>query len=143
MRSWRVLSPLDRLLGSLEALLDPPGALVAASWSLLGASWRGLGASWAPLVPTWRRPKSNKNLVQKKINFQTPKRRIFLSYGTPFWHPKSTKIEPQTGPKLRRFSRAKKLRFKSLLEPSWADLAAFWAPSGGPPNRCGIGRRSV
>ena len=30
-RSWRVLSPLDRLLGSLEVLLEPPGALFKAS----------------------------------------------------------------------------------------------------------------
>ena len=47
--SWRVLSPLDRLLGSLGLLLRPPGALLGASWSLLGGSWGGLGASWAAL----------------------------------------------------------------------------------------------
>ena len=67
-RSWRLLSPLDRLLGSLGLLFGPPGALLAASWSLLdalggglgaswappGPSWGGLGASWAPLGPSWR-----------------------------------------------------------------------------------------
>ena len=31
VRSWRVLSPLDRPLGSLWLLLGPPGALLAAS----------------------------------------------------------------------------------------------------------------
>ena len=53
------------------------------------------------------------------------------------------KMAPKTSQKLRRFSRAKKLLFKRLLEPSWADLKAFWEPSWVSKNRCGIGRRSV
>ena len=48
-RSWRLLSPLDRLLRFLGLLFGPPGALLAASWSLLGRSGGGLGASWALL----------------------------------------------------------------------------------------------
>ena len=44
-RSWRVLSPLDRLLGSLGLLLGPPGALLATSWRLL----RCLGGVLGPL----------------------------------------------------------------------------------------------
>ena len=46
---------------------------------------------------------------------------IVLFWGG-FGRPKSTKISPKTSQNLRRFSRAKKLLFKSLLEPSWADL---------------------
>ena len=33
--------------------------------------------------------------------------------------------------------------FKSLLEPSWADLRAFWPPSWVPKCRSGISRRSI
>ena len=50
--SWRVLSPLDRLLGSLEALLEPPGVLLGASWGILGGSWGLLGALEADLEAT-------------------------------------------------------------------------------------------
>ena len=57
--------------------------------------------------------------------------RIIHVYGAPFWSPKSTQIGPKTSPKLRRFVSAKKMLFKSLLEPSWADLGAFWRPSLG------------
>jgi hypothetical protein len=59
VRSWRVLRPLDRLLGSLE--------------TLLGWSWDGLGASWAPLGPTWRRPKRHMNAMFYKSDFKIEK----------------------------------------------------------------------
>ena len=138
-----VLGSSWHLLGSLEALLEPPGALLGASWSLLGRSWGGLRASWDPLGPSWRRSKTR----QKQRAFLNPKKypkksctQVFLA---PFWAPKSTKNHPKTNQKFRRFSRAKKMLLKSLLELSWADLGAFWEPSWGSKNRCGIGRRSV
>ena len=138
-----VLGSSWHLLGSLEALLEPPGALLGASWSLLGRSWGGLRASWDPLGPSWRRPKTR----QKQRAFLSPQKypkkscsHIFLA---PFWTPKSTKMAPKTSPNLRRFSRAKQIVFKSLLEPSWADLEAFWRPSWAPNLRSGISGRSI
>ena len=138
-----VLNPLDRFLGSLEA-----------SWGLLERSWRPLRASWgAPagfLGPLGRLlgrlrgdPNVTKITCQKQVNFQTPKHRVDLRYGAPFGRPKSTKIASKTSQNLRRFSRAKKLRFKSLLEPSWADLGAFWVPSWGPKCALPYTRASV
>ena len=47
------------------------------------------------------------------------------------------KRAPKTGPNSRRFSRAKKLLFKTLLELSWADLGAFRVPSWGPKKHSG------
>jgi len=63
----------------------------------------------------------------------------------PIWHPKQPQMAPITSPnlRLRRFSRANKLLFKSLLEPSWADLGAFRRPSWGPKKRSGIGIRNI
>ena len=81
--------------------------------------------------------------MPKKVNFQTSPR----SFAKPIWgrfgRPKSTKMEPKTSPNLRRFSRAKKLLFKSLLEPSWADLGAFWRPSWGPKKHFRIGKTNT
>ena len=128
-RSWRVLSPLDRLLESLEALLEPPGALLAASWSLFGRSWGALGASWAPLGRLGGDQNMTTITWPKKVNFQTPQRRILLRYGGGFGRSKSTQIGAKTRQNLRRFSRAKKLLVKSVLEPSWADLGSFWVSS--------------
>ena len=143
MLSWRVLSSLDQLLGSLGLLLGPPGALLGASWSLLRHSWGGLGGTWAPLGSSWRRSKTVQKYDAKKANFKTPPPPTHRKFRGGLGGPKSTKIGSKTSQNLRRFSRAKKLLFKSLLEPSWADLGAFWRPSWGPKYRCGIGRRSV
>ena len=136
-RSWRVLSPLDRILGSLEALLEPSGALLGASWSLLGCSWWGLG----PLGCLSGRLRSDPNDMQQEERFQDRKKTILHHTMTffcpPFWSQNRRKMAPKTRQKLRRFSRAKKLLFKSLLEPSWADLGAFWRPSWRPNLRSG------
>ena len=59
---------------------------------------------------------------------RTTRRSITGPYGDPFGNPKSTKIGPKTIPNLIRFSRAKKLVFKSLLGPSWADLGPLRSP---------------
>ena len=145
---------LGRLLGPSRSILQPLGPVLKASWSLLGCSWGCLGASWAPfgslLGPLGRLlgrlegdPKQHEHDMQKKSNFQTSKKRIHQTFWTPYGRPKSTKIGSKTRQNLRRFSRAKKLLFKSLLEPSWADLRAFWDASWGSKIRCGIGRRSV
>ena len=108
--------------GSLGGLLEPLGALLKASSGLLGASWALLGASWALL----KRCKQN----LKNERFQNAKEGgLRPSFLGGIWEPKSTKMASKTSQNLRRFSRAKKLLFKSVLEPSWADLGAFWGPS--------------
>ena len=135
--------------------------LLRPSWSLLGRSWGSLGASWGALggvlgalgVLLGRLggdPKHHNDNIRKKVNFQTPKRRVDLQHGghprnflEGLGSPKSTKIGPKTSQNLRRFSRAKKLLFKSLLEPSWADLEAFWRPSWGLKLRSGTSGRSI
>ena len=73
-------------------------------------------------------PKQHKNIMLKKTNFKTPMRPHPPDFRGGGWSPKTTKIGPKTNQNLRRFSRPKKLRFKSLLEPSWADLGALRPP---------------
>ena len=95
---------------------------LGASGVALGASWGALGGVLGPLGRLLGRLRGDQNVTKircpKKANFQTPKRRVLLRYGGGFGSPKSTKIGPKTSPKLRRFSRAQKIVFKSLLEPS-------------------------
>ena len=142
-RSWRVLSSLDRLLGSLEALLEPPGAPWGASWNLLGRSWGGLRASRALLGASWRRSKTRQKRRAFLNTQKYPTKSWINVFSASFREPKSTKMASKTSQNLTRFSRAKKMLFKSLVEPSWVVLGAFWRPSWGSNNRCGIGRRSV
>jgi len=131
------LKPLDRLLGSLDA----SWGLLGRSWGPPGASWGALGGFLGPLERLLGRlgsdPKQHQNYMRKKINFQTPQRRRTEPKWDHFEGPKSTKIDSKMNQKLRRFSRAKKNLFKSLLEPSWADLGAFWRPSWQPNMRSG------
>ena len=72
-------------------------------WALLGGSWALLGASWTLLEATWRRPNHHKNNMQKKSNFQTPKRRVILRYVGGFGRPKSTNIGSKTSQIFDRF----------------------------------------
>ena len=142
-----VSSPLERLLGSLEALLEPPGVLLGTSWAILRHSGGLPGASWAPFGPSWAVLEATQNKTKMKSIFEPQTRAqkapTIIKFWAPFWAPKSTKMAPKPRQNLRRCSRAKKLPFKTLLEPSWADLEAFWRPSWGLRNRCGIGRCSV
>ena len=46
-----------------------------------------------------------------------------------FWGPKIDQNRTQNASKIKTFSRAKKMLFKSLLKPSWADLDPFLTPS--------------
>ena len=116
-------------LWSCRALLTGSWGLLRSSWSLLGGSWGPLGASWGalggvlgPLECLLGRlgsdPKRHQDDMPKKVNFQTNFRSYPHVCSPPKRRPKSTKIGPKTSPKLRRFSRAKKVVFKSLLEPS-------------------------
>jgi len=57
--------------------------------------------------------------------------------------PKIDQNRTQNESKMKTIFKSEKIVFKSLLEPSWADLGAFWEASWGSQNRCGIGRRSV
>ena len=129
--------------GDLGASLGPPGVFLGP----LGASWGALGGILGPLGRLLGRlggdPKQHKNNMQKKSNFQTPKKRTYHVFGVPFGGPKSTKIDTQNASNFKTIFKSQKIVFKSLLGPSWADLAPFWAPSWGSKNRCGIGRRSV
>ena len=61
--------------------------------------------------------------------------RSILTFRGAFGRPKSTKIGPKTSQNLRRFSRSKKLLFKSVLGPSWAAPGAFWRPPWGHERR--------
>ena len=63
--------------------------------------------------------------------------------GGGFGHQNRPKTAPETSQNPRRFSRAIKVLFKSVLEPSWADLGSFWAPSWGQKNHFRIGKRST
>ena len=111
---WR---PSWRLLGRLGGLLEPLWALLGGSGSLLGVSWAVLQAI--------QNNKQHRAVFKPQILPYRP------NYGGRFGEPKSIKIGPKTNQNLRRFSRAKRLLFKSLLEPSWADLGAL-----GPPKSC-------
>ena len=156
-RSWRVLSPVDRLLGSLGLLLGLPGALLAAAWSLLrrswgglgatwaplGSSWGGHGATWAPLGSSWSHPKQHPKIMLKQTNFKSPKRTCHPTWRGGFWRPNPTKIGSKTSPILRGFSRTKKLLFKTFLGTSWVDLGAFWRSSWDPNLRSGSSGRSI
>ena len=153
--------PLGASWGALGGLLEPLEALWGGSWSLLGSSWGLLGRSWRPLgasggalggvlEPLGRLlgrlgadPKQHKNIMQKKTNFKSSKGPSTTKFWAPKDDPKSIKIGPKTSQNLRRFSRAKKLLFKSLLEPSWVDLGAFWRPSWGGAKPWDIGKRNV
>ena len=137
--SWAALrAVLKHLAGSwggLGCLFEPLGAVLGSLGRLLGRLEGVLG----PLGRLLGRLRGDQNVTKikcpKKANFQTPKRRVLLRYGGGFGRPKSSKIGPQTAANLRRFSRAKKMLFKSLLEPSWADLGPFWRPSWAPNMR--------
>ena len=124
--SWGLLRPSWSLLGRSA---EPLGALLGMSWSLLGVPWAVLKA------------------IQNNIKITCKKEPILNHTATFIGSPKGSQNRPQMAPKthpnFRRFSRAKKLFFKSLLEPSWTDLEPFWEPSWGSKYRCGIGRRSV
>ena len=106
-------------------------------------TWGGGGPLGCLLGCLGGDPKQHKNNTQTKSNFQTSKSRIHHVYGVPFGRPKSTKIDSKTSPKLRPFSKAKKMRFKSLLDASWAALGPFWPPCWSPQKRSGIGIRST
>ena len=90
--------------------------------ALLGRSRGGLGRSCGDLGSAF-------GAVNFLIDFLIDFGRQKGVQREAFREPKATKIGAETTPNLRRFSTAKKLVFKSLLEPSWADLGAFWRPS--------------
>ena len=101
--------------GALEALLEPPGALLGPLGCLLD------------------RLRGDQNLTkitcQTKVNLRCEGGSFPIYFKEGFGRPKSTKIGHKPSPNLTRFSRTKKLLFRSLLGPSWADLGAFWEPS--------------
>ena len=60
-------------------------------------------------------------------------------------HPKGTqngaKRAPEASQNRSRFSRAKKTRIETVLEPSWVDFGWFGAPSWAPKHQFRIGKR--
>ena len=129
-----LLDPLGVSFEALEAFLEPPGVLLRPSWSLLERSWRPLGASlgalggvWGPLGsllgalgrvlgPLGRLlgrlrgdPNVTKITCPKKVNFKSENGTTTPIFGEGFGSQNGAKIGPKTSPKLRRFSRAKKL----------------------------------
>ena len=116
-------------------------------WGLLGRSWGDLGASWAPLGGLlgafWADLKAFKTTFKMKSDNKSQFGENRISFGGGLGGQNRPQMAPATSQKLRRFSRAKKLLFKSLLEPSWADLRAFWVPSWGQKKRSGIGKRNI
>ena len=130
-------------MGTLGGVLGLLGCLLGR----LGVSLGTLGGVLGPLGRLLGRLRGDQNVTKitcpKKVNFQTPKRRVDLRYGGGVGRPKSTKMGSKTSGNLRQFSRAKKVLSKRLLEPSWADLGAFWEASWAPQERSGIGKRST
>ena len=127
-RSWGGLgasrAPLGGLLGALEGLLGALGGPLGRSWGGLGASRAALGGVLGRLGCLLGRlggdAKQLKDDRPRKSEFQTLLGGHCASFWRSFWKPKSVKMASKTNQNLRRFSRAKKLLFKSLLEPSWA-----------------------
>ena len=125
--------PLGASWGVLGASWGPLGSLLGASWSLLGASWALLGPSC----------KGSKKASILRALLGRKRGGGMAVFGHPFWHQNRSKTAPKTSQNPRRFSRAIKALFKSVLEPSWADLGPFWAPSWGPKSSFRIGKRSM
>ena len=115
---------------SLGGLWEGSWGVLGGLGALLGGSWGGLGWSCGDLKTTF-------GAVNFLIVFLIDFGRQKGAQREAFREPKSTKIGPKTSPNLRRFSKAKKLVFNSLLEPSWADLGTFWRPSWGLNLRSG------
>ena len=133
-------------MGPPRALLGASWELLGVSWGLLGRSWGGLGASRAALGGVLGRLgrllgrlgailgslrtdyNANTATPQKKSDLEAQTRSQHPDFEGGFGEPKSVKNRTQDEPKIRRFSRAKKLLFKSLLEPSWADLGPLRPP---------------
>ena len=113
------------------------------SWGGLGGSWGLLGASWAPLVPSWGVSKRLLNMILCKNAIQNPKWEHLTNFWLSQGQPKPSQNGTQTSQNSRRFPRAKKLLFKTVLEPSWADLGAFGRPSWGQNKRLRIGTRNA
>ena len=113
----------------------------------MGASWEPLGGLLEPLEGLLGPLGAVLNVIEKSIDFKTPlgskKGGGIPVLGHPFWHQNRPKTAPETSQNPRRFSRAIKVLFKSVLEPSWADLGSFWAPSWGQKNHFRIGKRST
>ena len=60
-----------------------------------------------------------------------------------FWASQIDKNLTQHESKFNTMFKSEQMFFKSLLEPSWADLGAFGEASWGSKIRCAIGRPRV
>ena len=131
-------------MAASRGLLETFWSHLGPSWGVLGASRGDLGASWAALGASWAALGRLLGSSSKNIDFKTAQGGGGMAvFGNPFWLPNRPKTIPKTDQNPRRFSRARKTLFKTVLEPSWADLGPFWAPSWGPKSSFRIGKRSM
>ncbi len=112
--------------GVWEGVWGRPGGVWKMSWGgpgvVRGASGGVLGGSWALLERSWndlsRSPISDRFLIdlgrQKGANRD--------AFGEAKGSQNRSQNDPQTTQNRRRFSRAKKTLFKTVSEPSCADL---------------------
>ena len=140
---------LGRLLGPSWSILRPLGVILGASWGLLGRSSGGLGSClgifWGilgdvlvPLGHLLDPLEVKKNIIFNKDDSTIEKGGFPYICSTGFWDLNRLRMASETSQNSRSFPSANKLLFKSLLEPSWADLGSFWVPSWGPKKRSGI-----
>ena len=147
--SWEALRTIWKHFaaswGGLGGLLERLGAPLGGSWDLLSASWEPLGASWAPLGgilgASWAHLTTFTTTFKRRTYFEPNRGGTIKVFELPEGAQNRPKMGPKTKQNLRRFSRATKLLSKSLLEPSWADLGAFWKLSWAPIWRSGTRRR--
>ena len=128
-----VLKHFEASWGDLGGLLEPLGGPLGGSWGLMGTFWAAL-----EVAKTSQKQDAKKRSTSRPLNVESPS-----SLGGALGGQNQSKMLHKTNQNSRRFSRAKKLLFKSLLEPSWADLGAFWRPSWEPNMRSGISGRSI
>ena len=115
---------------ALEQLLGPLGAIWGGSWCLLGCSWEPLGVllggSWGLLGVSEADLEATKTSQRQHAKKRANSGPLNVESRPIFWGglggQNQPKMAPKTNQNLRRFSKAKKLLFKSVLEPSWADL---------------------
>ena len=108
--------------GGPGGLLGASGGVQEASWGVLGlsggvrgASWEGLGRSWGDLGATLE-------AVRFRIVFLIDFERQKGAQREAFWEPKWSQNRSQKDSKSKSIFKSEKIPFKTVLEPSWADL---------------------
>ena len=120
---WRVWGHQNGHVGALKIILGTKQPILGAKKAILEPLGRLLGRLGGLLGPLGCLLEASKNKIDFRIDVKTLKCRVPLPLGGGgLGRQNEAKIKPKTSQNLRRFSRPTKLRFKSLLGPSWADL---------------------